>query len=102
TVVGNAVFAAAPLVGGIQKGNFAATFADADRYLMRPFASPDSLDAAPRFLLTSADAGAQNPAQLADWDRDFNGQPRPPGCIGAYAAVGANPGWRPVFPSIED
>ena len=102
TVIGNAVFAAAPLVGGIQKGNFAATFAEADRYLMQPFAAPDALDPAPRFLLMSSDADAPNPAQLADWDRDFNGHPRPPGSIGAYATVGTNPGWRLAFPLVQD
>jgi hypothetical protein len=102
SVVGNAVFAATPLVGGIQKGNFTASFADADRYLMRPSGIPGEIDLAPRAPLASADADAPNPAQLAEWDRDFNGQQRSSGSIGAYATVGTNPGWRPALSLMPD
>ncbi len=96
-VVANAVFAAVPLAGGTQAGNVAAPLADAGRYLMHPFASPGELDLVPRNPLTSADADAPNPAQLPDWDRDFNGRRREPGSIGAYAGSGPNPGWAPAL-----
>jgi len=102
TVVGNAVFAATPLDGGIQRGNLAAAFADADRYLMRPFADPGEINLAPRALLTSPDADAPNPAQLADWDRDFDGRPRTPGSIGAYASAETKPRWRPALSLMPD
>jgi len=97
SLVANAVFAAVPLVGGTQVGNFSATLAEAERYLMRPFATPGELDLAPRAQLTSADANPPNPARLTGWDRDFNGRLRKPGSIGAYADAGTNPGWRPAL-----
>ena len=102
TVVGNLVFAAAPLVGGIQTGNFTGPLAEADRYLVRPFGYPGEIDLAPRTELASYDAVAPNPGRLADWDRDFNGQPRIPGAIGAYATAGANFGWRPALSLMPD
>jgi hypothetical protein len=102
TVVGNLVFAAAPLVGGTQSGNFAGPFAEASRYLVRPFGYPGEIDLAPRGELTSYDAVAPNPGRLADWDRDFNGQPRIPGAIGAYTSAGANSGWRPTLSLMPD
>jgi hypothetical protein len=95
SVVANAVFATVPIIGGTQVGNFSAPLAEAERFLMRPFAGLGELDLAPRALLTSADADPPNPAQLAGWDRDFNGRLRSPGSIGAYADAGTNPGWRP-------
>ena len=102
TLVGNLVFAATPLVGGSQTGNFTGTFADAERYLMRPFGYPGDIDLSPRAELASDDAIAPNPARLADWDRDFNGRRRAPGAIGAYSTAGSNTGWRPALSLMPD
>ncbi|HVN35379.1 MAG TPA: hypothetical protein VMU96_09000 [Casimicrobiaceae bacterium] len=102
SVVGNLVFAATPLVGGDQAGNFAGPFADADRYLVQPFGYPGEIDLVPRAPLTSYDAEARNPGRLPDWDRDFNGGPRMPGAIGAYSTAGMNPGWHPALSLMPD
>jgi hypothetical protein len=102
TVVGNLVFAAVPLFGGRQAGNFAGALNDADRYLVRPFGYPGEIDLAPRATLMGYDAAAPNPGELADWDRDFNGQPRIPGSIGAYSTAGTNPGWPPALSLMPD
>lgn len=96
SVVANAVFAAIPMVGGAQVGNFSAAFTEAGRYLTRPFAEIGELDVYPRRPLTSANADPPNPA-LAGWEQDFNGRPRKPGSIGAYADAGTNPGWHPAL-----
>jgi hypothetical protein len=101
-VVGNLVFAAVPLLGGAQSGNFTGAFADADRYLVHPFGRPGEIDLAPRSEITSYDAVAPNPARLAGWDRDFNGQPRNAGAIGAYATAGSSSGWRPSLSLMPD
>lgn len=102
TVVGNLVFAAAPLFGGAQAGNFTGALADAVRYLVHPFGYPGEIDLTPRAEVTSYDAVAPNPARLADWDRDFNGQPRIPGAIGAYSTAGPNSAWRPALSLMPD
>ena len=102
SVVGNLVFAAWPLLGGAQAGNFTGPLSEADRYLVRPFGYPGEIDLAPRAELTSYGADAPNPAQLADWERDFNGQPRIRGAIGAYATTGTNTGWRPALSLMPD
>ena len=97
TVSANVVFAATPIIGGTQAGNFSAPLADAERYLARPFAPPGEVDLFPRTPLNSADADPPNPAQLPEWDRDFDGQPRTPGSIGAYAGFGTTARWRPAL-----
>ena len=101
-VVGNAVFAATPIQGGAQAGNFAAPFAETARYLARPFAKPGELDLVPRMPLTDPQADAPNPARLVDWDRDFDRRARKPGSIGAYSSAGANPAWRPALSLMPD
>jgi hypothetical protein len=52
---------------------------------------------AQRAALSNAGAVAPNPAELPDWDRDFNGRLRASGSIGAYADFGPNRGWRPAL-----
>jgi len=99
-VVANAVFAHVPIVGGSQSQNFTAPLAEAERHLTRPFAAPGRLDLFPRRRLAIRGFTAPpNPGALPDWDRDFNGQPRKSGSIGAYDDGGANPGWLPTLSS---
>ncbi|MEO8302669.1 MAG: hypothetical protein ABI724_00980 [Betaproteobacteria bacterium] len=97
-VVANAVFAAVPIAGGTQSGNFTGTLADAERRLTRPFAILGEFDPYPRARWeNAADSDPPNPAALPDWDRDFNRRPRQPGSIGAYGDSGANPGRLPTL-----
>jgi hypothetical protein len=103
TVTANAVFAAVPIVGGAEYGNFTGPYADADRHLNRPFAAPGELDLFPRRRWTPAAlADPPNPLGFPDWDRDFNGRPRKPGAIGAYGDSGANPGRLPALTTMPD
>ncbi len=102
TVAGNAVFAEVPLAGGTQTANLASSFAQAGHYLARPFARLGELDLFPRIPLTSAGAELGAAAPLPDWDRDFNGQLRQPGSIGAYTGSGSNPGWRPALSRMPE
>ncbi len=101
-VIGNASFAATPLAGGTQLQNVTDAYAAAESYLTNPtggLSGPsDRLDLYP---LPGALGGT--PLDLAglaayeDWDRDFNGLPRPGTFRGAYAGEGLNPGWLPAL-----
>ncbi|REJ80321.1 MAG: hypothetical protein DWQ36_03545 [Acidobacteria bacterium] len=110
-IVGNAVFAAQPIVqpGGavVERDNLVAARADAPLHVQNPFgvlAGPTNrLDLHPltgELQIVAYDLGLAGPveAALSDLDRDFNGLPRPTSAatfVGAYATDGANPGWLP-------
>ena len=97
-LTGNAVFASTPLVGGIQTDNVSDSFAAAASYLVNPggeIAGPtDRLDLYPLpGALSGAAIDLSGLSAYEDWNRDFNGDPRPGTFRGAYAGEGANPGW---------
>ncbi len=97
-VAGNAVFAARPISGGIQRTNLTASHDAAARYLARPHAPLGEMDLSPRegHLLPAA----VEPAWLAglpDADRDFDGVIRQAGMAGAYGRQASPPAWRPVL-----
>jgi hypothetical protein len=93
-VVGNAAFAATPLVGGIQADNATGTFAGAAAALNDASGTLPGMDL---FPLAGALAGPpEDPTGLAgftDGDRDFNGALHAGTRRGAYAGAGDNPGW---------
>ena len=98
-VVGNNVaFAARPIEGGVQQGNFTGDHADAGRFLMRPFAPPGEMDLAP--------GPAVRVTEFAEWHwfeglpdvyLDFEGKPRESGVVGAYGSLGDPALWRPMI-----
>jgi hypothetical protein len=101
-LIGNASFAATPLAGGTQLDNVTDGYAAASAYLVNPdgvlTGDVDRLDLYP--LPGTLDGPAidlSGLAAYADWDRDFNGVPRPGVFRGAYAGEGVNPGWRPAL-----
>jgi hypothetical protein len=98
-VIGNAVFAAAPLTGGQQSSNVTGTYAAASTYLNNPMAALGSgLDLYPKtgqLLGTAIDLSFSS--SLVDWNRDFNGLPRIAAYRGAYSGDGVNPGWTPAL-----
>ena len=98
-VVGNAVFAATPLVGGQQSGNVTGTYAAASTYLNNPTAALGSgFDLYPKTGQLQGTAIDHSPfSGLVDWDRDFNGTTRVATYRGAYSGSGTNPGWTPAL-----
>ncbi len=97
-LTGNAVFAATPLSGGDQMENVSDSYVAAAGYLVNPggaIAGPaDRLDLFPLPGTLSGPAiDLSGLSTYADWNRDFNGAPRPGTFRGAYAGEGANPGW---------
>ncbi len=96
-LTGNAVFATTPLSGGDQTDNVTDAYAAAAGYLVNPDGAISGADRLDLFPLPGALAGA--PIDLSglstyeDWNRDFNGAPRPGTFRGAYAGEGVNPGW---------
>jgi hypothetical protein len=93
-VVGNAVFAATPLSGGIQVDNATGSFAAAAAFLNDPSGVLPGMDLYP--LPGALSGPPEDPTGLAgftDGDRDFNGAFHPGTFRGAYAGEGENPGW---------
>ncbi len=95
-VIGNAVFAATPISGGMQAANATGSYAAAASFLNNPTGALGQLDLFPRTgaLRGSAPDTASMSAFTA-WDRDFNGNPRDWTIRGAYSGEGSNPGWLP-------
>jgi hypothetical protein len=98
-VTGNAVFAATPLSGGTQSGNFTGTYAAASTYLNNPMAGLGAgLDLYPKTgQLIGTALNLTYLTGLVDQDRDFNSLPRILTYRGAYSGDGVNPGWVPAL-----
>ena len=93
-VSGNAVFAQVPIVAAGAFRNLSVPLSDAPLYLRSPFAAPPDLDLHLKATWSAAVSGptiARKP--WPDWGRDFDGQPRTAGSIGAYGKI-ASTGWR--------
>jgi hypothetical protein len=97
-VLGNAVFAATPLKGGLQVGNLAGTYASAGQSLNDPFAALGTVDLFPLAGKLQGTALDLSPViGYLEGNQDFNGLSRIATFRGAYAGDGANPGWQPVL-----
>ncbi|MEA2563257.1 MAG: hypothetical protein QOH06_4761 [Acidobacteriota bacterium] len=99
-VRGNLVFAATPLVGGLQVGNLTGAYSAAGQYLNNPMGSltAGTLDLFPlagKALGTAVDLSIFS--GLLDRDTDFNGFPKLNTYRGAYSDDGVNPGWQPAL-----
>ena len=95
-VIGNAVFAATPVSGGMQAANVTGSYASASNFLNNPTAAPGQLDLFPKAGALRGAAPDTSPINgFAAWDRDFNGNPRDWNFRGAYSGEGTNPGWLP-------
>ncbi|HEX5719838.1 MAG TPA: hypothetical protein VF179_27030 [Thermoanaerobaculia bacterium] len=99
-VRGNIVFAATPLVGGLQVGNLTGAYSAAGQYLNNPAGSltAGTLDLFPipaMALGTAVDLSVFS--GFLDWDKDFNGFPKLNTYRGAYSDDGVNPGWQPAL-----
>lgn len=96
-VAGNAVFAARPIQGGVQRGNLTGSYDGAAKFLARPHAPLGEMDLAPR--LGHRLPGAVQPSWLVgliDAQLDFEGAARQEDLIGAYGRMERAGGWRPV------
>lgn len=94
-VVGNAVFAATPISGGMQTANTTGSRASAATFLNRPTGALGELDLFPKAgALRGAAWNTPSLGAFTAWDRDFNGNPRDWTYRGAYSGEGTNPGWR--------
>jgi hypothetical protein len=98
-VVGNAVFAGTPILGGQQSNNVTDTYAAASNYLNNPMAALGSgLDLYPKTgQLQGAAIDYSAFTGLMEWDRDFNSRARIATYRGAYSGDGVNPGWTPAL-----
>lgn len=101
-LIGNASFASTPLAGGTQLGNVTDAYAAASDYLVNPTGvltgMTDRLDLYPLPGTLGGDPlDLSGLDAYADWNRDFNGLPRPGTFRGAYAGEGSNPGWLPAL-----
>ena len=95
-VSANAVFAGAPIAAAQESRNIVAPLSEAPAYLKAPFAVLGELDLRPGWNWAATIAGETFPgAPFPDWDRDFDGRPRPPSAVGAYANIEAGPNWSP-------
>ncbi|HEX2643613.1 MAG TPA: right-handed parallel beta-helix repeat-containing protein [Thermoanaerobaculia bacterium] len=95
-VIGNAVFAATPLYGGVQTGNVVDTYANAAKYLNNPTAPLGTVDLYPKVgALQGALIDMTSLNFLLDYNRDFNLLTRVFDRRGAYAGEGVNAGWWP-------
>lgn len=95
-VIGNAVFAATPLSGGVQTGNITGTMAAAGTYLNNPTAALGLADFFPKAgALKGALIDMTSLNFLLDYSRDFNGVTRVFDRRGAYAGEVTNLGWLP-------
>jgi hypothetical protein len=85
-LVGNAVFADKPLLGGRQADNIVFAYADASRHLMTPIADLDRLDLSPRGGgLTGPEVDFAPLGKAFDYQLDIDGRRRSGTCRGAYA-----------------
>lgn len=94
-IVGNAVFAGAPISGPGQAQNVTDTYASASNYVNAPFAPIGALDLYPKsgqLAGTKIDLTAF--ASLDDAGVDFNAAVRDGVVRGAYTGQGVNPGWQ--------
>jgi hypothetical protein len=94
-VVGNAVFAKEPLVGGEQHANRTGSVEGAAEYLIRPYAALGELDLAPlpgKLAASYARLPQLDGTELPDVNRDFEGRAYVRPLAGAYAA--GNSTWR--------
>lgn len=83
-LAGNLVFAARPLEGGLQAGNFVGEPSQAGRHLARPSGDLGTLDVSPKTgRRLEGEVAARWRADLPDIDRDFAGEPRPAHALGA-------------------
>jgi hypothetical protein len=97
-VIGNAVFAAAPISAANAASNVTDTYANASGYLKNPSGSPGQLDLFPKSgPLRGAAIDTAGLSAYSDWAMDFNGRPRDWSVRGAYSGEGTNPGWLPTF-----
>jgi len=96
-VVGNLVFAAAPIGGAVpsQQDNIVDSSAHASTYVKAPSTTLGAMDFFP--LVGQCQGAALNLTPFAgqtDYDRDFNGTSKGSFVFrGAYAGEGTNPGW---------
>ena len=88
-VVGNAVFASVPVVGGEQAANKTGPLAAAGEFLAAPFAPLGRLDLSPRpGKLTTAPFNVAQQVPIPDLNRDFDGRIFSRSIAGAYAGDG--------------
>ncbi|HEX9940786.1 MAG TPA: hypothetical protein VGG03_02120 [Thermoanaerobaculia bacterium] len=95
-VIGNAVFAGAPISGGQQRDNVTGSYSAARKQLNNPTAPLGSgLDLYPARGKLQGTALDLTPfSDLLEWDHDFNSSSRILTYRGAYSGDGVNPGWR--------
>ncbi len=94
-VVGNAVFAALPIVGGTATANVTGSHAEAVRHLVAPLATAAERDFHPRpGMLKGRALDVRDYVGLADRGRDFDGRPRDWTIRGAFGAE-AGGAWPP-------
>jgi hypothetical protein len=100
-VIGNAVFAATPLVGGdpAPSNNVTGSYSAASTYLNNPTAALGSgLDLYPKSgQLQGTAIDYSGLTGLVDRDLDFNKRSRIATYRGAYSGDGVNPGWTPAL-----
>ena len=95
-VLGNAVFAATPLKGGLQVGNVLGSYAAATTALVDPMAPLGQVDLYPKTGQLQAAALDTTPLTgFLDWNLDFNRMSRLAAFRGAYSGDGVDPGWQP-------
>jgi hypothetical protein len=99
-VLGNAVFAGAPIsVSGAAASataNVTDSYANAAAYLNNPTGAPGALDLYPKVgQLRGTALDTTGLAAFTEFDRDFNGAVRNWTLRGAYSGEGTNPGWLP-------
>ena len=94
-IIGNAVFAADPVVGPDQQENITGTLAASTQYLNSPIAEIEALDLVPQpGRLTGPAIDLARFERYVDAARDFNGNLRTGTIRGAYAEQGVNTGWK--------
>jgi hypothetical protein len=99
-VYANAVFAAKPITGGQQSGNFTAAYSAAAQSLNNPAGTlaAGTLDLYPLSgKLQGTAVSLSFLSGLVDQNVDFNGLSRLDTFRGAYSGDGVNPGWQPVL-----
>jgi len=95
-VVGNAVFAAMPIAGGVASDNVTGSRAEAPRFLVNPLATTAERDFRPKpAALEGAPLDVRDYAGLTDGDRDFDGRPRDGSVRGAYGGEAPPGAWLP-------
>ena len=97
-VIGNAVFAAFPIVAPAQRDNVTGAFASARHYLSDPGLEKGTLDLYPKMgMLKGIPISTEVLAEFPEFDRDFDHQPRDFRFRGAYSGEGHNMGWKPAL-----